>query len=647
MFVRLSTCLLASASVFVSFAAVGEGDESALERVRYNNDSLVVDLGVGLWGHAFPVDFAGDGHTDLLAASPDVPANGIYLFTRESQDDPLAVFSPGRKLAEVMRNLSCSYVDGTWLLADSENTYPDFAKTLFKKPVPIPLKEEIYVGRDNQRRFCDYDGDGVQDLILGISDWRDYGWDNAFNEKGEWTRGPLHGYVYVARNKGTNAAPEYEHVLKVEAGGKPIDVFGSPSPSFADYDDDGDLDLVCGEFLDRLTYFENTGTRREPRYAEGRYLKHNGETIRMELEMLQVTAFDWDKDGHTDLIVAQEDGRATFVKNTGKMVDGMPDFLPPVFFRQRAEYLKVGALATPFSVDWDNDGDEDLIVGDTAGYLNFVENLDGGVPPKWAAPVHLKAGDEVMRIQAGPNGSIQGPAEAKWGYTVCNVADWDQDGLKDIVVNSIWGEVLWYRNSGTEKAPLLENARHIEVEWQGPTPKPAWCWWTPKGKQLVTQWRTTPVVIDWNRDGLNDLVMLDTDGYLAFFERSKTPQGLVLLPGKRIFQDEQGNPLRLNDKTAGKSGRRKFTFADWDLDGKIDILLDSKNIDFLRNVGDGPLPGKFKNEGPLDALKLAGHDTCPTAVDWDKDGIPDLLIGAEDGFFYFLKNPNQKKPSAQ
>ncbi len=623
--------------------AGAEEKPSLLEKLRYNNDGLVVDLGVGLWGHAFPVDYEGQGRVSLLVASSGVPSNGIYLFTRESpQKDPLAVFSPGRRLDEAKRNLSCSYVEGKWLLADSQNIYPDFANTHFGNPQPIPFKEDIFASRDNQRRFCDYDGDGTTDLILGISDWRDYGWDNAFNEKGEWTHGPLHGYVYVARNKGTNDAPDYESAVKVEAGGKPIDVFGTPSPCFEDFDGDGDLDLVCGEFLDKLTYFANTGTRREPRYAEGRHLTHQGEVLHMELEMLQVAAFDWDKDGHADLIVAQEDGRVAFLKNTGEVADGLPDFLPPVFFKQRAEFVKAGVLPTPFSVDWDNDGDSDLIAGDTAGYLNFVENLGGGAQPRWAAPVHLEAGGEVIRIQAGPNGSIQGPAEAKWGYTVCNVADWDHDGLKDIVINSIWGEVLWYRNGGTEKAPALEKARPIEVEWEGPTPKPAWCWWTPKGKQLVTQWRTTPAVIDWNRDALNDLVMLDTEGYLAFFERVKTEHGLALLPGRRIFQDEHGNPLRLNEKMAGKSGRRKFTFADWDLDGKVDLLLDGKNIDFLRNIGEGECPAKFKNEGPVDSLKLAGHDTCPTIVDWDNDSIPDLLISAEDGFFYFLKNPHQK-----
>ena len=49
---------------------------------------------------------------------------------------------------------------------------------------------------------------------------------------------------------------------------------------------------------------------------------------------------------------------------------------------------------------------------------------------------------------------------------------------------------------------------------------------------------------------------------------------LQLLPGKRIFFDEAGNPLRLNERTAGKSGRRKFVLTDWDCDGKIDILID-------------------------------------------------------------------------
>lgn len=612
---------------------------SALQRVMYRNPGLVVDLGVGLWGVPFPMDYDGDGDNDLLVSTADKPSNGIYFFENPGGGGKYPVFKPGVRLDKGMHNTTISYSGDSWELMTPGESYPDFKKSFFQNPQSLPYKQDFFAGRTNQWKRCDYDGDGVLDLIAGASDWREYGWDNAFNASGEWQNGPLHGYVYFIKNIGSNASPAYAAAVQVEAGGKPIDVFGCPSPNFADWDGDGDLDLICGEFLDKMTYFENTGSRTAPHYRAGVPLKHAGEILRMELEMLQVVAFDWDKDGDQDLVVGQEDGRVALLDNTGLVVEGLPDFLPPRIFQQEADGLKAGALSAPYSVDWDGDGDEDLLTGDTAGYVNFIENLDGGNPPRWAKPAHLEAGGEVIRIQAGKNGSIQGPAEAKWGYTIFSAADWDMDGLPDLVLNSIWGAVLWYRNCGTRTAPRLEQAQPVEVEWQGETPKPAWVWWKPQGKQLVTQWRTSPFVIDWNNDGLNDLVMLDPEGYLAFFERKRVENALVLLPGERIFRDGSGAPLRLNEKIAGKSGRRKFCIVDWDRDGKRDILIDSKNIDFLKNVGEGPNPATFKNMGNVDSRLLAGHDTCPTAVDWDRNGVPDLLIGAEDGFFYYLKNP--------
>jgi len=623
----------------VMVALCGAGDESGLVQLKYAHPGLVVDLGVGLWAQPFPVDFDGDGDHDLLVATADVPSKGIYFFENGSGDVKYPVFKPGVRLDEGIHNTTISYLGDEWRILTTGKEYPDFENTFFAKPKTIPYKPSFYAGRAKQWKLCDYDGDGVVDLIAGVSDWREYGWDNAYDETGAWTHGPLHGYVYFVKNTGTNDAPVYGDAVQLEAGGKVLDVYGCPSPNFADWDGDGDLDLVCGEFMDRITYFENEGSRTEPRYAEGRFLAHDGETIRMDLEMLQVVAFDWDKDGDVDLVVGQEDGRVALLENTGLAVEGMPDFLPPRFFQQEADAVKVGALCTPSSADWDGDGDEDIIAGDTAGYISFVENPDGGNPPKWAASVYLEAEGATIRILAGTNGSIQGPCEAKWGYTVVTVADWDQDGLLDIVINSIWGKILWYKNTGAPRAPQLAKAQPIEVEWDGPTPKPAWNWWNPEGKQLVTQWRTSPAVIDLNDDGLPDLVMLDHEGYLAFFERRKQGDALELLPGKRIFTDDQGAPLRLNDKTAGKSGRRKFVFTDWDRDGKIDILANSVNIDFLCNVSDQEGQHAFRNMGPVDKHKLAGHTTCPTTVDWDKNNTPDLLIGAEDGFFYYLENP--------
>ena len=146
---------------------------------------------------------------------------------------------------------------------------------------------------------------------------------------------------------------------------------------------------------------------------------------------------------------------------------------------------------------------------------------------------------------AGPNLSIQGPAEAKWGYTVPYVADWNMDGLPDIILNSIIGKILWLPNIGNASQPVLSEAKPVKVDWQGNPPKPKWNWWEPESEELVVQWRTRPIVIDLNEDGLNDLVVIDHEGYLSYFERKMLGEKLILNPGKRIFYDKNGKIISI------------------------------------------------------------------------------------------------------
>jgi hypothetical protein len=47
----------------------------------------------------------------------------------------------------------------------------------------------------------------------------------------------------------------------------------------------------------------------------------------------------------------------------------------------------------------------------------------------------------------------------------------------------------------------------------------------------------------------------------------------------------------------------------------------------------------FQNVGPITPQNIEGHDVSPAVVDFDGNGIPDFLGGAEDGRFYFMKNP--------
>jgi hypothetical protein len=154
--------------------------------------------------------------------------------------------------------------------------------------------------------------------------------------------------------------------------------------------------------------------------------------------------------------------------------------------------------------------------------------------------------------------------------------------------------------------------------------------------------------------------MSDAEGYLALYERKRAPNGtLTLLAPQRVFWSEgasvfnsNGQPqnnesglLRLTNGVYGRGGRRTFCIADWDDDGKLDLLMNSApNVNFFRALGrDDQGRWKFKDEGPVSTHLLAGHATKPTVADWNKDGLPELLIGAEDGFFYQVKNPRAQR----
>lgn len=639
-----SACCLSI--IFLSALLIGNIVNGAgLERMKYNNPDLVVDLAVGLWAWPVPVDVNGDGFTDLIISCEDKPYNGTWLFENSGNDRKFPIFKPARRISNGVINVQASRVNGKLRVLTPGKEYPDFIHTGVEKPVAIPdLPSNVHPKnvRGNMWKYVDFNGDGKTDLAIGTDCWSDYGWDDAYNEKGEWQNGPIRGNIYIAINRGSNDDPQYDKpYLLTDLDGDPLEGFGWPSPCFEDWDRDGDLDIVVGDFRGYLLYYENVGSRTDPKYKSIRHLVNkDGSKVCVDLEMITPTAFDWDGDGDPDIIAGDEDGRIAFFENTGKLNEGMPLFEKPYYFKQYADNLKCGALATPCGYDWDGDGDWDIITGNSAGYFFFFENLSGpGVEnPKWAKGIPLDVDDTIIRIMAGINGSIQGPCELKWGYTTLTVSDWDLDGLPDLIANSILGKVIWYKNTGSKGKAKLAAPQPVSVEWEGDQPRLKWGWMIPNGKELLTQWRTTPVAFDWNRDGLPDLLMLDQEGYLSFFERYRDGKDLKLKAPQRIFVDSAGKPIQLNAKKAGGSGRRKICVIDYDGDGKYDFLVNSQNASLYRQIREEN--GKFFFEfcGPIDSRPIQGHSTSPTVVDFNHDGIMDPLIGAEDGHFYYKRN---------
>ncbi len=698
-------------SIALSAAAQEQFPGSQLTTLAYNNPGLVVDLGVGLWGYPIPMDYDEDGKLDILVGWGGWPYGGVRWFHRVNDDPNAILFKQGPQVSDYVRPLRSSTSNGKWYVTSPGRLYPQYRTRGIAAAMDMTLAPPKYAhGPLTMQCIYDFDGDGDGDVLASTGESDGYKGESYFDEQGVWHGPVITGRYFWVRNTGSDDQPRFEEPpLQLMAGAEPLGVRNQPPPQFADFDGDGFSDLIFNEDLDSFIFFRNVGNPDNQHFAAALPLTHDGQIIRMDLEMVTPSCGDYDGDGDIDLIVGEEDGRVSLMRNTGKSAGGIPVFELPVFLQQEAVDVKFGVLPTPFAYDLDGDGDKDLVSGNTAGYIGFIENL-GGRPLRWNKPAYLQSEGQPIRILAGENGSTQGPGEAKWGYTTVSVADWDGDDLPDLIVDSVWGKVVWYRNLGPRSKPTFAPAAPIEVQWDGPNPKVPWYWWNPQGNELTVPWRTSVQAIDLNADGLCDLVALDVDGYLVLYERKQVNGKIVLLPGQRIFHmvkdqsnvyDYNQNPLffdedkdgrndlavldadgklpfqirpRINGKTvnalgpridrrddpryqdpanltalrltagwAGRGGRRKFLLADWDHDGKLDLFVNSLNINYLHNESQDPDGFVFRDMGQVDSLRLSGHTACPAMLDINADGVDDLVFGAEDGRFFCLPNPNGKK----
>ncbi|MDO4559291.1 MAG: FG-GAP-like repeat-containing protein, partial [Planctomycetia bacterium] len=301
----------------VGTSPAAEESRGQLQRMKYRHPGLIDDLAVGLWSWPVPIDADGDGDTDMIISCEDTPYNGTYLFTNpakengESDTEMAIPFRAARRLSQGVINVQLSWVNGTPRILTPAKEYPDFVNSGVSEPVDLGVPANVHRNnvRGNMWKYVDYEDDGLVDLIVGSDDWTDYGWDDAWTTNGVWKNGPLRGNIYVLRNQGTNESPKYaDAVLLKLVNGNPIETFGWPSPEFRDWDDDGDLDLLCGDFRDRFSYFENVGSRTDPRYVGPYPVGCEGNIPAViDLAMATPVAFDLDRDGRVDLLCGDED----------------------------------------------------------------------------------------------------------------------------------------------------------------------------------------------------------------------------------------------------------------------------------------------------------------------------------------------------
>jgi hypothetical protein len=144
----------------------------------------------------------------------------------------------------------------------------------------------------------------------------------------------------------------------------------------ADWDADGDLDLVVGQIFGKVFLLENEGTKEAPEFGEPRRLVEKCGEQRFRKAGPDVA--DWDLDGDLDLIVGSESGGIFLFENVGTREEPELDGGRPLLFGGKP--FGLGYRPKPTVTDCDGDGLPDLLVGNcehvletrsTHGYVFF------------------------------------------------------------------------------------------------------------------------------------------------------------------------------------------------------------------------------------------------------------------------------------
>jgi len=269
----------------------------------------------------------------------------------------------------------------------------------------------------------------------------------------------------------------------------------------------------------------------------------------------------------------------------------------------RSDYVWTSPLAVPGQ----SGRGTDLVVGGegSLNYYRFLHFADDGAPV-YAGPFPLLEENALLYTGSLP---------------VLNSVDWDGDGAADLIVGNSEGRILFFRNHGTNAAPDFRPGIPLEAGGQPFHVQGGYA--SLQGPDEARWGYVNPTVVDWNGNGLPDIVSSDKRAVHYLLQNVGTRNAPRLAAPAPLYADglDLHGTWRVRPGAAHWGDRMAYVKLDADDQFRIYWRIDDVNLrdgGKLRLEDGSPIGANFIHAGGTGRTKF-------TLTDWDGDGVMDII----------------------